>query len=144
MLVCSRVWFSRKLREYEHICHFTSKKNKKKKGNYANSKCTVRNLFCWRYNLRRLATTQPHEFLSGNGYRFQRPSLKTSVEIDIIWSEIGSWFGGLGSTPHPHKNFREYLPLLTPFHKYNAYCSNYSMKSYIFCFLGTGLVSFLF
>ena len=47
------VWvgFSRKLREYEHICHFTSKKNKKKKGNYANSKCTVRNLFCWRYNL---------------------------------------------------------------------------------------------
>ena len=33
---------------------------------------------------------------------------------------------------------------LTPFHEYDVYCSNYSMKSYIFSLLGSGLVSFLF
>ena len=52
ILVWSRVWFSRELPESERICHFTSKKNKKKKeGKYANSKCILRNLFCWRSNL---------------------------------------------------------------------------------------------
>ena len=146
ILVWNRVWFSRKLWVCMNVfIHRVSSEWIRKKEKCASSKWILRNLFCWRSNLRRLATSQPHEFLSENGYRFQRPGLKTSVEIDIIWSEIGSWFGGLGSTPHPHKNSQEYPPPhLTPFHKYNAYCSNYSMKSYIFCFLGTGLVSFLF
>ena len=105
------VWFSRKLRVCMDVfIHRISSEWIRKKEKCASSKWILRNLFCWRYNPRRLATTQPHEFLSENGYRFQRPGLKTSVEIDIIWSEIGSWFGGLGSTPHPHKNSQEYPP----------------------------------
>ena len=34
-----------------------------------------------------------------NGYGFLRPGLKTGVENDIFWSEIGSGFGDAGGTP---------------------------------------------
>ena len=110
------VWFWRKLRVCMNVfIHRISSEWIRKKEKCASWKWILRNLICWRSNSRRLATTQPHEFLSGNGYRFQRPGLKTSVEIDIIWSEIGSWFGGLGSTPHPHRNSQENPPSLQIF-----------------------------
>ena len=46
---------------------------------------------------------------SENGYEFLRPGLKTGVENDIFWSEIGSGFGDAGGTP-PTKNFKDYPP----------------------------------
>ena len=128
ILVWNRVWFSRKLRVCMNVfIHRISSEWIRKKEKCASLKWILRNLFCWRSNLKRLATSQPHEFLSENGYRFQRPGLKTSVEIDIIWSEIGSWFEGLGSTPHPHKNSQEYPSSLHLFIN-TMYCSNYSRK----------------
>ena len=38
---------------------------------------------------------------SENGYGFLRPGLKTGVGNGIFWSEIGSGFGDVGSTPPP-------------------------------------------
>ena len=38
---------------------------------------------------------------SENRYGFQQPGLKTGVENEIFWSEIGSGFGELGGTPLP-------------------------------------------
>ena len=35
------------------------------------------------------------------GMDFLRPGLKTGVENDIFWSEIGSGFGDVGGTPPP-------------------------------------------
>ena len=43
-----------------------------------------------------------HNFLdtrSEDGFGFLRPGLKTGVESDIFWSEIGSGFGKPGGTP---------------------------------------------
>ena len=45
-----------------------------------------------------------HNFLdtrSEDGFGFLRPGLKTGVESDIFWSEIGSGFGKPGGTPQP-------------------------------------------
>ena len=45
-----------------------------------------------------------HNFLdtrSEEGFGFLRPGLKTGVESDIFWSEIGSGFGKPGGTPQP-------------------------------------------
>ena len=45
-----------------------------------------------------------HNFLdtrSEDGFGFLRPGLKTGVERDIFWSEIGSGFGKPGGTPQP-------------------------------------------
>ena len=45
-----------------------------------------------------------HNFLdtrSEDGFGFLRPGLKTGVESDNFWSEIGSGFGKPGSTPQP-------------------------------------------
>ena len=95
---------------YERIYSSYQFRMNKKEREMCDFEVDFKKSFCWRSNPRRLATSQPHEFLNENGYRFQRPGLKTSVEIDIIWSEIGSWFGGLGSPPPPHKNSQEYPP----------------------------------
>ena len=46
---------------------------------------------------------------SENGYGFLRPGLKTGVENDIFWYEIGSGFGDAGGTPPP-KNPRSTPP----------------------------------
>ena len=45
---------------------------------------------------------------SENGYGFQSPGLKTSVENRTFWSEIGSGFGEPGGTPLPR------IPRSTP------------------------------
>ena len=45
-----------------------------------------------------------HNFLdtrSEDGFGFLRPGLKTGVERDIFWSEIGSGSGKPGGTPQP-------------------------------------------
>ena len=47
---------------------------------------------------------------SENGFGFERPGLKTGVENDIFWSEIGSGFGEPGGTPLPR------IPRSTPHH----------------------------
>ena len=39
--------------------------------------------------------------MSENGCGCKRPGLKRDVKNDIFWSEIGSGFGGPGSTPPP-------------------------------------------
>ena len=48
---------------YERIDRFNSKGIKKKE-KYTNLNSILRNLFCWRSNLRRLVTSQSHEFVS--------------------------------------------------------------------------------
>ena len=42
--------------------------------------------------------------------------MKTSLENDIFWSEIGQGFGKRGGTPAPTKNTKEYsgMNLKTP------------------------------
>ena len=45
---------------------------------------------------------------SENWYGFYRSGLKTGVENDIFWSEIGSGFGEPGGTPPPR------IPRSTP------------------------------
>ena len=59
---------------------------------YANSKC-----FCLRSNL------SNDDIISA-----QNPGLKTGVENDIFWSEIGPGFGEPGGTPPP------WVPRSTP------------------------------
>jgi len=39
--------------------------------------------------------------MSYNGYGFLKPGLKMGVGNRIFWSEIGSGFGDVGSTPPP-------------------------------------------
>ena len=50
--------------------------------------------------------------MEGPNVAFLRPppGLKTGVENDIFWSEIGSGSGEPGGTPPP-KNFQEYPPV---------------------------------
>ena len=53
-----------------------------------------------------------HNFLdtrSEDGFGFLRPGLKTGVESDNFWSEIGSGFGKTGQHT-PTKNSQEYPP----------------------------------
>ena len=84
ILVWNLVWFSRELRECLNLFIVYRKKDK-----YANSKWMLRNSFCCCSNL------------SNNGIIFQRPGLKTGVQNDIFWSEIGSGFGEPGDRPPP-------------------------------------------
>ena len=72
--------------EYERICYFSSKWLIKK-DIYANLKWILTKLFCCCPNL------------SNDDIFSQRPGLKTAVENNIFWSEIGSEFGEQGGTP---------------------------------------------
>ena len=70
-----------------------------KKEKYENSKWILRHLFCCCSNL-----SNNDNFLKAspeNEYGFKRPGLKTGVNNDIFWSEIGSEFGKPGGTPLP-------------------------------------------
>ena len=63
----------------------------------------------WSHNNFLPQTTHAHEWQTTplNECGFKRTGLKTSVENDIFWYEIGSGFGELGGTP-PTKNSQEF------------------------------------
>ena len=107
---------------YERIYRFNSKRIRKKQ-KYANSKCILKNLFCWRSD-------------SGNyDIIYQRPGLKTGVRKDIYRPEIGSGFGEPGGTPPPR------IPRSTSPGKRNLkglFCqlsTDVHLFSYFFCHL---------
>ena len=87
ILVWNRVWFSRELRECINVFMVSIRHELKNKEKYIYA-----NLFL--------------KARSENGYRFKRSGLKTVVENDVIWSEIGSGFGEPGGTPT--KNSQEF------------------------------------
>ena len=61
--------------------------------------------FCLRSNLSNDDVIFCLKDRSENGYGFYKSCLKTDVENDICWSEIGSGFGEPGGTP-PLKSSR--------------------------------------
>ena len=62
----------------------------------------------WSHNNFLPQTTHAHEWQTTplNGFGFQRTGLKTGVENDILWYEIGSEFREPGGAPRPPQEFR--------------------------------------
>ena len=70
----------------------------------------LKNLFFW---LR--SHLGNDDMISENGYGFSRSGLKTGVENDIFWSEIGSGFREQGGIPPPRISRGTPRAFFTPF-----------------------------
>ena len=98
ILVWSRVWFSRELRERRNLFTVSIPNELRKKEKYASSKCVLRNLFCCCSNL------SNDDIISGQVWEWVwilEARSEKGCEKWHFWSEIWSGFGEPGGTPPP-------------------------------------------
>ena len=109
ILVRNREWFLRELQEHINV-FIVSIPNEEERNRNRQIRNAFEEFFCFCSSL---SNYDINYFClkarSKNRYGFERPGLKTGVENDSFWSEIGSGFGETGST-HLPKIPRSTLP----------------------------------